>query len=401
MTYFQPFVDGSGLHFPTYQDIEDKLIADAKRIFGDDIYLGNDSLDFQDIAARAQAIYDALLSAQLAYNSRSPITASGTSLDLLVSLNGMRRLQATFSTVSVTLTGTPFTVINNGLVSDVNGNQWVLPALINLDSAGTATVTATAQAEGNVSALADQVNIIQTPTFGWTAVNNEFAATPGRNLETDPELRARQAVSVSNPSQSVTTGILSGVLAVSNVIAAQIYENDTNAAMTVVNGVSNPGGYPPHSITVVVEGGDNGAIGGAIANRKPPGCYTNGDISVNVIDAYGVITPIRFYRPTPVEIDVTITVTALAGYTDAVKAAGRAAILAYINGLVGGQSVVRSSVEQAALTANPPQPLYPVFSMVSLQIALHGNTPGTADLNINFNQRAFTILADITWIVSI
>ena len=39
MSYFAPYVDGSGLHMPTYQDILDDMIASMKKIYGSDIYL--------------------------------------------------------------------------------------------------------------------------------------------------------------------------------------------------------------------------------------------------------------------------------------------------------------------------------------------------------------------------
>ena len=51
MAYFAPFVDDAGLHIPTYIDIRDDLIAQYKTIFGEEIYLDNDSQDYQMIAA--------------------------------------------------------------------------------------------------------------------------------------------------------------------------------------------------------------------------------------------------------------------------------------------------------------------------------------------------------------
>ena len=50
MAYFTPYIDETGFHFPTYQDIVDDMVAGAKSIFGSDIYLENDSADYQLIS---------------------------------------------------------------------------------------------------------------------------------------------------------------------------------------------------------------------------------------------------------------------------------------------------------------------------------------------------------------
>ena len=47
MAYFKPYVDSKGLHIPSYQDILNDMIASMKQIYGDDIYLENDSADYQ------------------------------------------------------------------------------------------------------------------------------------------------------------------------------------------------------------------------------------------------------------------------------------------------------------------------------------------------------------------
>src|SRR5690606_6667563 len=98
--------------------------------------LENDSQDFQLIAMVAQLIYDNNLAVQLAYQNRSVASATGAALDGLVANNGIDRNAETFSTVTLTLTGTAFTEILNGVVADINGNLWNLPDSVILDSGG-------------------------------------------------------------------------------------------------------------------------------------------------------------------------------------------------------------------------------------------------------------------------
>ena len=126
MSYFAPYVDETGLHIPTYNDILEKRLNDARNIFGQDIYLGNDSADYQLIAVEALALYDAMQAVQLAYNQFCPSTAVGVGLSNLVQINGIRRLAASYSTCDVTLTGTSAATIVNGVVQDVSGYKWDL-----------------------------------------------------------------------------------------------------------------------------------------------------------------------------------------------------------------------------------------------------------------------------------
>ena len=87
MTYFKPYVDSTGLHIPTYNDILEDMIAAMKQIYGDDIYLDNSSPDYQLLSIFALKQSDTLQALAYAYNARSPETAIGASLDSVVKLN--------------------------------------------------------------------------------------------------------------------------------------------------------------------------------------------------------------------------------------------------------------------------------------------------------------------------
>lgn len=101
MTYFKPYVDSTGLHIPTYNDILEDMIAAMKQIYGDDIYLDNSSPDYQLLSIFALKQSDTLQAMAYAYNARSPETAIGASLDSVVKLNGIKRKAASQSTCQV------------------------------------------------------------------------------------------------------------------------------------------------------------------------------------------------------------------------------------------------------------------------------------------------------------
>ena len=83
MSYFSPYVDGSGLHLPTYQDILDDMIASMKKIYGSDIYLGNDSADYQFLSILALKVadsYQAVRSSMVWISSNSSRGIEGSAL---------------------------------------------------------------------------------------------------------------------------------------------------------------------------------------------------------------------------------------------------------------------------------------------------------------------------------
>ncbi|HBC94309.1 MAG TPA: hypothetical protein DCZ10_15780 [Pelotomaculum sp.] len=381
MAYFAPYVDESGFHMPTYADVRDDLIVQAKSIFGQDIYLEADSQDYQWISAVALKIYDTFLAAQLAYNNRSPSFAIGAALDGLVKINGIERNPSTysarFSACPVVLAGTAGTTISNGIIQDISGYYWSLPSSVVIPSGGSATVTATCQTAGAIAANPGDINIITTPTYGWTSVNNLLAATIGVAVEKDSALRIRQSISTAQPSQTVLEGTKGAIAAVDGVTRFEVYENDTSEV--------DASGLPAHSITPVVEGGEEQAIAEAVYYKKGPGCYTNGTTEVNLTDSYGQITAIRFYRPDYVDIDAVINVKQLTGYTSQTTADIKSAVVAYLNSLAIGDDLAISSLWGAALSAMSNL-AKPSFSITSLTAAKHGGAQATADIAIAFNE---------------
>ncbi|UUZ93240.1 baseplate J/gp47 family protein [Paenibacillus sp. P25] len=307
MTYFAPVITNTGMSIPSYVDIRDQLIADAQTIFGSDIYLEPNTQDYQWIATVATKLYDSFLTAQAVYNSRGPATAIGPGLDVIVGVNGIKRKAGTASTATVTLIGTPNTTITNGIVGDVNGNNWSITSPTTISSTGTVTALATCQTVGPITAGPGEINRIVTPTLGWTGVTNPAAAVTGTMTETDASLRARQAMSTAQPSQAIIEGLNGAIAAVSGVKRFVVYENYTDT--------TDSNGIPRHSIAVIVEGGADQDIGNAIYNRKPPGTGMLGNISVPVTDRYNSISNMLFSRPTSVDIDVTINVKQISGYT--------------------------------------------------------------------------------------
>lgn len=356
MSYQAPYIDEAGLHLSSYNDIRDSLIQEMKQIFGQDIYLEQDSQDYQMISAFALMVYDTQQALLLAYNNNSPATATGTGLDRVVALNGIGRTKASYSSCTVQLSGTAYTKINNGIVADSRGIQWALPEQVIIGATGLIQATAVCKTVGRITASPGDINTIVTPTKGWLAVENLVSATPGVDQESDSALRSKQTASVANPSRSVFEGTIGAIANADGVVRHVAYENDTGETVD---------GMPPHSITLVIEGGSEKDLANLIYLHKTPGCYTNGDIVVDIIGAYGITTPIRFYRPNYVDVTVSIKIHALAGYTDTTTTAIRENVYRYLNHLAIGQSAYTANLNGPVLEALAQPPNFYVENLTA------------------------------------
>lgn len=378
MAYTAPYIDDAGLHIPTYGDIRDDLIDQFKSIYGQDIYLENDSQDYQMISAFALKTYDTMQLLQIVYNNRSPKTAVGTGLDSIVKLNGIRRKEASHSTCEVILTGTPGTPIAAGVVEDEAGNQWTLPENI-VFSDSTMQVTATCETLGAIEAGAGTITKIVNPQKGWTAVTNNDVAISGQPVETDEQLRYRQMLSVAIPSQNMLDGTIAGVASVVGVTRYKVYDNDTNE--TDANGI------PGHSIAAIVEGGTDAEIAEQIYLRKGPGCGTFGTLAITYINSDGLQTIVRFSRPAYVPINVNVKLKTGKSYTTSVADTLKSNIEKYINSLDIGYNVTVTGM-LTAVSAAITNAALPSFSLSGIAISKDGETAGITDVAIAYNEVA-------------
>jgi uncharacterized phage protein gp47/JayE len=361
MAYSPPTVNAYGLSVPQYTDILTWLINQFQSIYGVASYLANDSADFQDIAVRALQAFDTGQALQAVYLGFNPQTATGASLDMLGRLIGTARESSSYSSALITITGTPGTVISNGVVRDVNSYYWTLATPITIGSGGTSPAIATCQTLGAIIANPGDISIIATPTAGWIGATNISAALTGNAVEPDSNYRARLLISQAQPSLTLLAGTVAAVAAVPGVTRSAVYENPTN--------VTDANENPPHSITCVVEGGVLANIGQAIYNNRGIGCDTNGTTTVPVVDPQNpaIVMQVSFDILGYVPVYVSLNIHALPGFSSATASAISADVVAYLNSVGIGRNVVYSELYGAALNArpNPDQPLFSIYSISS------------------------------------
>lgn len=379
------YIDETGYHYPDYQNVLKWYQEQYKSIFGADVYLGADSQDGQLLTLFATASYDVMSLGSTLFNSFSPQFAQGIQLSKNVKTNGITRLEAIPSTVDLKIVGTNGTVITNGKVEDTAGDKWILPVTVTIPLSGEITVTAVSEFEGAYAVGANAITKIATPTLGWQTVTNLTASVSGRDYETDAELRIRQKKSTAQPSQTVYSGIIGGILNIDGVDKAELYENDTD--------LTDEDGIPPHTISAIVRGGDSQTIGEVIALRKTIGCGTFGTTSVVVADSISIPKTINFNRPTTATIKVNIAIKTLFGWSQSYASDIQNAIIAHIDALSIGEDIIFVKLYVPANLAGTLA--FESFDIASMTIAKNTGAFGSANIPILFNEIASIIATDI------
>lgn len=333
-------IDSTGISAPDFATVLASITASFQSIYGSDIYVQPDAQDGQFLAFLAQIVNDGNQADVTTFNGYSPTFAQGAALSSQVKINGIRRDASSNSTAVVSLGGQVGTPINNGVVQDANKNLWNLPASVVIPISGTIDVTATAQQPGAITAIPGAINAINTPTRGWQSVTNANAATPGDPVETDAQLRQRQAASTSLAALTPLQAIKAAVGNVAGVGRYEVYENQGVA--------TDSNGIPGHSIAVVAEGGDITTIAQTIEAKKSPGTGTFGTTSVTVTDPAGVPITINFFEMTEESIFVQVKIVPLAGFVSTTFTLITNALVTYLTSFGIGQDSLLGKLFGAA-----------------------------------------------------
>jgi len=338
-------IDENGISGVPYSTVLQYFQNAFQSIYGSDIVISADTQDGQLLGVYSAALDDTNNAAITAFNSFRPGFAVGAGLSSIVKINGISRKIATTSTVVVTLGGTVGTVIQNAYVSDgLNLNtQWFIVGPVTIPPSAVIDTQAICTTLGAVPAGPNTLTQIVTPIPGWQTVNNANSAVLGAPVETDAQLRRRQTKSTAIPAQTVQCSIEGNVLAVPSVSRAKVYENATFVTDPVT-------GIPSHSIAVVVQGTDPVAIATAIANTKPPGIPTYGNVTQTVMSSCGIPNTINYFQLFLENIFVLVhmKVSPSGGYSDPIGVYAQQAIMQYINNMDIGQQVYLGDIYSPA-----------------------------------------------------
>jgi uncharacterized phage protein gp47/JayE len=359
-------------------DWDADLKALYRSIFGENIDLSSDTQDGQLIGALAETLSNQDATNELLSGIINPNTVEGNWQSTLVRLNGITRLGAASSTVNLTFTGTNGIIIPAGTIVEeiTNGEKFATnqPAEI---LGGTATVAATAQNTGAIIALSGTITEMVSQISGVDSVTNANDATLGRDEESDGDLRLRRFRSVALASSALTDSIRAAVADIDGVTNIRVYENKTNA--------TNADGIDPHSVAVVVVGGDDTEIAQTILENMSLG-GTYGSTTETVEDNQGNEIDINFSRPTDVDIHIEMDIRKFSTFPGDGEDQIKAAIIEYMENNPDTKLSIGEDVVYSALFC----PIMSVggLSVTDLTIGTSASPTDKDDIAIAFDEIA-------------
>lgn len=293
--------------------ISAKLDLSERTVFGN-----SSNIDADQIDQLEQLIEEA-------YNAFDPDNASDDRFVAISALSGVRRrVTPTKGLVTVTLTlGASHTFAPGDLaahVVDEPTNRWLNRDTVVSTTAGAYSAVFESESAGAAAiAEAGTLTVIATPVTGWSAVTNPAAASPGKDIESIPELRIRREVALAPGGSRTRVAIRSKLALLDGVLSAECFENTSN--------VTDSNGILAHGIRPVVWDGspaaaDDDQIAQAIYDFGSEGILSQGAQSGNAQDPELGPVAIAFDRAITSAVSVAVNIVSASGVAiDDVKAA--------------------------------------------------------------------------------
>ncbi len=298
----------TGFNRKKLSDLKASIEAGMRTAFGASIDQTADSVLGQVNGVNVGELDEVWQVAEAVYNGQFPDTSNGAALDAIAALTNSLRLSQTKSTMTVTCTGTPTTVLSIGRVVSVvasgarfislaadtiaatavwtistayavddrvtnGGNVYVATVAGTSAGAGGPTTEAEAIVDGTVTwrflgngtgdidvaygsetdfgpiAAPSSTLNIDTPVAGWDSAKNPLDAVLGRDIETDPAFRIRREADLQIQGSATVEAIAANLAALDEVLEVFVFENTSD--------FTDADGRPPHSIECVVETTDD------------------------------------------------------------------------------------------------------------------------------------------------
>nr|DAN62367.1 MAG TPA: Baseplate J like protein [Caudoviricetes sp.] len=288
-----------GIKIERLDSIVSTLENGLRQIYGQNIDLSPNTPDGQVVGLLAQIRMDFEELAENVYRQLDPDVATGAWLEQRVAYAGLMRRGANYSYLrSVALTGEPNTRLYSGIVvSDTHKVRWVLASDVTLDSNGSARADFRSEQLGAFN-LAKNTNLtIETITLGLISATTQEDAEVGIEEETDIQLRERFLFSRTKNAQNSAEAINAKIAALPDVKHVRVLENNT--------GQRDSFGVEPHSINVIVNGGDSADIADVIYQNKGAGVGLQGDTQVT-LQRDNEQRVIKFDRAAMVDIQISM-----------------------------------------------------------------------------------------------
>jgi hypothetical protein len=182
------------------------------------------------------------------------------------------------SYVSVTLSGTPGTVITNGRITDAGHTyEWTLPSSVTIGAAGTVSAIATCATPGYIAATPATLTTIVTPVTGWSSVTHTQSATPGSRFQgIEPDTLSGVQFTVSGLTGTLSAEVYDESRNIS--VVSGVFSDDFAKNAVHIYKIAKSGSPVYYSVSVTKSGTGSGTV-----TSSPSGINCGADCSENLM----------------------------------------------------------------------------------------------------------------------
>lgn len=236
------------------------------------------------------------------------------------------------------------------------------------EGTGAVDIAAKGTVTGPILATSGSITAIVTLVTGWSSVKNLTDGIVGRNKETNEAYRIRREEELSQAGATTPDAIRAELLKVASVTSATVFYNPTD--------VTDVDGVPPHAVECLIRGGTDQAIRDSLGKLCiAAGIGTHGTVTGTWTDSEGTAHTIKFSRPTEINIYVDLTVEKEAATFPADGATQiKTKIVSYGQAQKSGKNAVPSSIGSQAFgvtgtLAVPADTLYVYTDVIGTPVA--------------------------------
>lgn len=341
----------TGFYAPAETAVLTGVLADYQSAFGGNLNLALTTPQGQ-LCQSTTAIIGQTDSTFVYYtNQVDPAYASGRMQDAIGRIYFMTRKPALSTVVACVCTGLASVVIPQGtLAQDLAGNTYYAIDGGTIGAGGTVTLNFANAIPGPTPCAANTLTIIAQAIANWDSINNPADGALGQLVESRAAFEERRQESVASNSRNTVYAIQGAVLALSGVLDAFTYSNNTASPVTY-RGKS----IAANSVYCCALGGTDADVADAIWRKGPPGIPTDGNTAVTVYDtnpSYSAPYPsytINFQRPSTLTVYFAVNIAN--GPTVPADAASQIQT-AIINAFSGSDGGVRARIGATLYASN-------------------------------------------------
>lgn len=295
------------------------------------------------------------------------------------------RKNGTPASVIITITGRPDTEIPADFTISDGSQNYIIESPTQIPESGEIKAKFINTEINDKTSSPNTITQIVTNINGVERVTNEAPSTLAIMRETDAQLFNRCLYFGSTATNASFRSILANVAQVQGVSRIAGAENVLDTPQTI-QGVQ----LTPHSICIVVDGGENEAIAKAIQQSKATGCDMVGTTEqILYIDKQKYFY--RFYRPTQITLQAQITVSKTGALIPAnFETLVKNSLADFINSLDIAKTITQPLLSNALIKAVGND-----LNIDDLKFSVKNQSLGYSPIALKLNEVAFISLSDI------